>query len=262
MGGKIHHRLEEHLNTTLLIRSTRSLHLTEAGYECYRSAGKIGEELTLLEDRMRDRTAEISGSVRISIPAILASSKMGKIASDFQDLYPKIKLDVSVSDRFIDVINDDFDLVLRITSSLDDSDLMVRKIADIPRILCASPKYLAEAPAINSPKTLPDHKCLVYGRLPSSSVWQLKENGKTLNIIPNAHMYINNSYMIKSALVAGAGIAFLPRLVVEDELISGEVVAVTNARDASPMQLFLLRAAIKHVPARVRALADYLVDVL
>ncbi len=255
-------RLEEYLGTTLFIRSTRSLKLTDAGLECYQSAKKIIDEMMLLENRMRDKNEEISGRIRLSIPNILAINKIGPIIHDFQAQYPKVQLEIIVSDHFVDPINDEIDLVLRITSNLEDSELISRRISTVKRILCASPKYIATRGKIETVVDLATHTCLIYDRLHASNYWQVSEEDKIKTVKFNSSIKINNSYLIKSMLLEGAGVAFIPELVIEEDLKKGDIVQVTDAVDATPMQLYMLRPSTKHVPARIRALTNHIIKKL
>ncbi|KLN59787.1 hypothetical protein WH96_15475 [Kiloniella spongiae] len=255
-------RLEEHLGTTLVIRSTRKLKLTDAGLECYQSAGRIIDEMMFLENRMRDKSDEVSGRIRLSVPNILAINKIGPIIHQFQGLHPKIQLEITVSDHFVDPINDGIDLVLRITSNLEDSELISRRVSSVKRILCASPKYISRRGHIRKVDDLAHHTCLIYNQLHAQTFWHVSEENKIKAVTFNSPIRINSSYLIKSMLLEGAGVAFLPELVIEEELTRGEIIQVTTAVDASPMQLFIIRPSTKHVPARIRAFTDHLVKKL
>lgn len=250
--------LEDHLNVTLLIRSTRSLRLTDAGQHCYRSAGKIIDEIDILQNQMRDEAIEISGTVRVNMPSIFAIQFMGKLAAKFQIEYPKIKLDLISNDNFSDVFGEEYDLVIRLTTSLSDSGLISRKLMEVPRILCATPGYLLQAHKLECVEDLAEHRCLLYSGLQVPDIWQLLENGQLINISPNAFIRVNNSYVIKAALLAGAGLAFLPRLIVENEVKTGEITKVSIFEDAYPLTLYALRAPSKHLPARTRVFLDFL----
>lgn len=250
--------LEAHLGATLLVRSTRSLRLTEAGESCYRSAGRIAEELDALRTQMCEEATEISGSLRVNLPSIIAIHVMGEIAVDFQRQYPGIRLELIANDLFTDLLNEEYDVVLRLTPSLNDSGLIAQKLSEVPRVLCATRTYLDDAPRLDCAEDILKHRALLYSGLKTPDVWQLREGDKVSSITSNAVIQANNSYMIKSALLADAGLAFLPRLIVEQEIESGEIVELPFLKDANPLLLYALRAPSKYLPARTRVFWDFL----
>jgi|GEM_PF-1168432 len=253
-------RLEAHLDVTLLIRTTRNLRLTDAGQKCYRSAETIIDELAVLHEELQERSTALSGTIRISVPNIIALHNFGKLASSFQLKHADVKLDIVVGDRFVDVVQDEFDLALRIASSLSDSALIARKLADIPRVLCASPAYLESHDKIERAEDLEKHRLIVHSVLHTQHVWEFTGDADTHRYSPRPAMQINNSFTIKSVILAGGGIGFVPRPIVEDEIASGQILEIKSLRDSQPLQLFVVRPPNKHLPKRVRIFIDYLIS--
>ncbi|WP_417585686.1 LysR family transcriptional regulator [Pelagibacterium sp.] len=246
-------RLEEHLEAALLIRSTRALRLTDAGHECYRTAGVVAEELEALKDKLHTKTHLMSGTVRINAPSVAALDILPQAFAAFQIRYPNLKLDTTVSDNFVDVLNEDVDIVFRIARSLSDSSAIAKRIGDVPRVLCASVEYLADAPPIKCLQDLQHHKALMFSNLQTPSSWFLKHGTIKERITPNITFQANNSYVLKRSAINGSGIAFLPKVIVEMELRLRKLVHLNAFTDAAPFKLYVLRAPQKHLPARTQA---------
>lgn len=245
-------RLEAYLDADLLIRSTRSMRLTDAGEECYRTAGKVSEELTALKDRLNTNSKMVSGTVRVNVPSIVAVELLAPHIEPFQNKYPKLKLDVVVSERFVDILDEDIDIVFRVARALSDSTAIVQRLADMPRVLCASESYLQSASNITSLQDLKTHKALMFSGLQNPESWALRDLHFEELITPNVVMRANNSFLLKRAAIDGAGVAYLPRVIVERELCTGQLIHLTQFEDAAPFSLFLLRAPQKHLPIRVQ----------
>ena len=183
-------KLETSLETTLLIRSTRHLRLTEAGQICYDAAGRVLEELEQLQEKLSEETLVPNGTIKIAVPQILAIYGMGHILAKFGKLYPKIKLDVAVNDRFVDLQSEDFDFVFRITKNLKDSRILVRNLGTIQRILCASPNYLKEHGKPEKLDDLSRHQCLVYSWFSGPDQWRFKQNGEEIKTQPVSYTHL------------------------------------------------------------------------
>lgn len=250
--------LEKHLNTSLLIRSTRSLKITDAGLECYDFAEKITNNLQSLEEQMQTHSSEISGTVRINLPTIFGMSYMGEISANFQRKYPKINLELTTNDHFVDVLNEGYDIVLRIAHSLNDSNLIVQKLREIPRVLCATPEYLSNAPPLKTTNDIYAHRCLLYIGLQMSGTWDFEEQNTVVKVSPTAVMKFNNSYMIKSALLANGGIAYLPKLIVDKEIQARQLINLSFVQDPSPLSLYILRPPSKYLLTKTRVFINFL----
>lgn len=250
-------RLEAILDSALLIRSTRSLRLTDAGQECYRTAGNVADELTALKNKIHSDAKLVSGTVRINVPSIVAIDILAPHLAAFQVKYPKLSLDVVVSERFVDVLNEDVDIVFRAVRSLSDSTAIVRQVADLPRILCASTDYLRTAPPIDTLADVQAHKALMFSGLQKPMMWFLRQGENEGWAEPQIALQANNSFVLKRAAVDGAGLAFLPKVIVEAELRTGQLIHLSQFEDAAPLTLFLLRAPQRHLPIRVQTAWNY-----
>jgi DNA-binding transcriptional LysR family regulator len=252
-------RLEAHLSATLLQRTTRRLRLTEAGSSCYELSGRLINDVVELEELIGLSAVAPKGLIRISAPVSFAVCEFGPVLAAFRKIYPDVQLDVSLSDRFVDVVEEGFDLALRVTHALPDSGLLARKLAPIRRIACATPTYLKLSGTPKHPVELQSHHCLVFSLLWQRNTWPFLEDGKPLEIHPPTTFTTNNSLLIREALVASAGIALIPEPIVREDLLKGAVVPILSQFEAEPLSLFLVRPADRRLPRRVSVFIDFLV---
>lgn len=253
-------RLEHHLGATLFLRSTRSLRLTEAGQTCYASAGRIVEELDDLKNSLDEGTHLQAGTIKVSIPHILAYFGMGQIVGSFTEAYPNIKLDITVTDKFMDLFDESFDFVLRVSETLKDSSLKTRRLGNVPVTLCSAPSYLKKFGTPNNPEELLTHRALVYSTSGTPPLWRFTRNNKEVNIRPNAHMSVNNSPMLKQAILSGTGLAYIPEFIMRSEIRTGKVIRLLPDYQTKTFGLFLLRPADKYQPKRCALFAEHIVE--
>lgn len=251
-------RLEAHLGATLLQRTTRRLRLTEAGNSCYELAGRLINDVLEIEELIGQSAATPKGLIKISAPVSFAVCEFGSVLTSFRRIYPEVQLDVSLSDRFVDVVEEGFDLALRVAHSLPDSVLLARKLAPVRRIACAAPGYLKARGTPGHPRELQNHQCLVFSLLWQRNTWPFREHGKLLDIHPPTGFTTNNSLLIREAVVSGAGVALIPQPIVRDHLLAGTVVPILNEFEAEPLNLFLVRPPDRRTPRRVAVFVDYL----
>ncbi|WP_310621383.1 LysR family transcriptional regulator [Flexibacterium corallicola] len=253
-------RLETHLNASLLIRSTRQLHLTAAGQECYNSAGRVMEELGSLRDVVALDSRQLRGKITINIPRILASDKPAELICGIQECFPDLSLDFTVSDHFVDPLSGDYDIILRIAHRLPDSNALQRKIGEVPRVLCASPKYLQLMPVPQKLSDIQQHRALMFKGLQSTGQWKLKTEEETGWVAPKMVIEANSSPLLKAATIAGRGLAFLPQMIIDKELASGELVEIAGFAACDPMHLYILRPPTTYLPTRTKVVWDYLTE--
>ncbi len=255
-------RLEEALGATLLIRSTRQLRITEAGQICYETAGRVLDEVHVLKEHLGNESPIPVGKLRISMPHILAVYGMGEIIGEFSKRYPEVDFDIMVDDRFVDLLGEGFDFVFRIATNLKDSQLLKRSLCTVQRILCASPKYLTIHGQPTNLDALSAHRCLVYSWLAEPDIWTFRQNGREIKIHPNVHMSVNNSSFIKSALLSGCGVGYLPKFIVCSEINQGSLVPLLPEAECEAFTLYLLRAADRFQTTRARFFSEFIANAL
>jgi len=250
--------LEEAIGVQLLLRTTRSLHLTEAGAEYYESARELLASLDEAEQRARDGIGELRGVLRVNAPMSFGLRRLGRLIPLFHREHPNVELQLVLSDQQVDPVKGGFDVTIRI-ASLPDSSMIAKLLAPAPRIMVASPDYLQRAGIPTTPRELSAHQCLNYGYLQSGVSLQLSNGRETQRVTVNGPLHANNGDLLAQAAEAGMGIALLPDFIVEEALAAGRLVPVMCEWQAPPISINAVYASARRVPQKTRAFIDFLV---
>ncbi|NWB96261.1 LysR family transcriptional regulator [Pseudomonas gingeri] len=253
--------LEEAIGVQLLQRTTRSLHLTEAGAEYYEAARELLASLDETEQRARDGVGELRGVLRVNAPMSFGLRRLGPLIPLFYQQHPNVELQLVLSDQQVDPVRGGFDVTLRI-ASLPDSSMVARLLAPAPRIMVASPAYLARAGTPRTPKDLTTHQCLNYGYLQSGVSLQLSNGKETQRVNVTGPLHANNGDLLAQAAQAGMGIALLPDFIVEDALAAGTLVPVLCEWQAPAISINAVYPSARRVPQKTRAFIEFLVKAL
>ena len=250
--------LEEAIGVQLLQRTTRSLHLTEAGAEYYDACRDVIAALDEAEQRARTGMGEIRGVLRVNAPMSFGLSRLGPLIPRFNALHPNVELQVVLSDQQVDPVKGGFDVTIRI-ASLPDSSLVARSLAPAPRLMVASPGYLAKHGAPQTPKDLANHPFLSYGYLQSGISLQLCNGKETQRVTVSGPLHANNGDILAQAAVGGMGIALLPNFIVERAVAEGRLQAVLTDWRAPAISVNAVYPSARRVPLKTRAFIDFLV---
>ncbi|MCK9801998.1 LysR substrate-binding domain-containing protein [Pseudomonas sp. MAFF 302030] len=250
--------LEEAIGVQLLQRTTRSLHLTEAGAEYYESVREVLAAVDEAEQRARDGISELRGVLRVNAPMSFGLRRLGPLVPLFHEQQPNIELQLVLSDQQVDPVRGGFDVTIRI-ASLADSSMVARLLAPAPRIMVASPAYLKRAGTPQTPKELSSHACLNYGYLQSGVSLQLSNGKDTQRVHVTGPLHANNGDLLAQAAEAGMGIALLPNFIVEDALAAGRLMPVLCDWQAPPISIHAVYPSARRVPQKTRAFIDFLV---
>lgn len=217
--------LEESLGVQLFVRTTRKVSLTQAGRQYLEKVQPIIAALTAADDSARAHQDMLSGALQISCPLSFGTRFLATPLSTFAAQHPGIALEVNLTDSFVDIIKDGYDMALRISAAPADKSTIWRKICHVPRCLVAGPAYLSEAPDLHTPGDLPHHRCLSYTNQTGSDVWHLAhasdETMRPARVSPT--FACNNGDLLAQMAIAGRGVALLPRFIVHDALAAGEL---------------------------------------
>ncbi|MGY2286880.1 LysR substrate-binding domain-containing protein [Pseudomonas gingeri] len=253
--------LEEAIGVQLLLRTTRSLHLTEAGAEYFEAARELLASLDEAEQRARDGIGELRGVLRVNAPMSFGLRRLGPLIPVFHQQHPNVELQLVLSDQQVDPVKGGFDVTIRI-ASLPDSSMVAKLLAPAPRIMVASPGYLERAGTPATPRELSAHQCLNYGYLQSGVSLQLSNGKDTQRVTVTGPLHANNGDLLAQAAEAGMGIALLPDFIVEDALAAGRLVPVLCEWQAPPISINAVYASARRVPQKTRAFIDFLVHAL
>jgi DNA-binding transcriptional LysR family regulator len=251
-------RLEEKLGARLLNRTTRRLSLTEAGAELYRRSAHALEEIENAELEVARFQTEPRGTLRVSAPMSFSILHLGAALPAFLDRYPGVSVELSLDDRQVDLVEEGFDIAIRI-GTLRDSTLIARKIAPCRQVLCAAPSYLARRGSPQAPEDLLQHSCILYSLVSAPREWRVTGPDGELHVVPvNGTMQSNNGLVNRAAAIAGNGIVMLPTFYLGDQLRSGELKPVLCNFKPLDLTVYAVYPERRNLMPKVRAFVDFL----
>ncbi len=250
--------LENRLQVRLLVRSTKGIHITEAGQNFYTRVVTILTDLEDAELSITDAAANLSGTIKITAPVGITHKMLMPHFASFLKLHPELKFDIFLSDRVIDIVNEGFDLAIR-AGTLADSRLVARRLTDLTRLTCASVEYLARNGEPTHPEQLSAHDGLVSSNVPESLYWGYRmPDSSTYTAKPMTRLRINDGESVVCAAAAGLGIAAVPEFISKQLLDEGVLKPILQDYPLLSGGLFALYPANRHLAHRVRILIDYL----
>jgi DNA-binding transcriptional LysR family regulator len=249
--------LEQRLGVRLLQRTTRRIALTEGGAEFYRRAVAGLSEIESATEEVTRYQVEPRGTVRVSAPITFSLLHLAPLVPAFLERYPAVRVDLQLEDRRIDLVAEGCDLAIRI-GHLDDSGLVAKRIATVPVIACASPRYLARAGAPTHPQDLVRHDCIIYtlGRSPTRVTFA-DPSGGTIVVPVQGRVHTNSGLVEKIAAVGGGGITFLPIFYIAPELADGSLVQVLPAYPLPDLGAYAVYPERRGLAPKVRAFVDF-----
>lgn len=250
-------RLEGMLGVRLLQRSTRRLSLTEVGEAYFEHCDRILEELSMAEDTINRLHLEPRGTLKISSSVAFGTLHVAPALPGFMALYPDLSVDLTISDRFVDLVEEGYDLALRITAE-PGLNLVARKLAPIRRKICASPSYLASRGTPIKPGELKHHNCLDYSYMSTGGYWRLCGPDGDITVPVSGTLRMNDDEALSQAVLGGVGLALLPTFIVGKELQAGKLVEVLPGYVPIERFLYAVHLPNRHLPLKTRMFLDYL----
>lgn len=253
--------LETHLGVSLLHRTTRRLSLTQEGALFFERAARILEDISEMEALVREARRCPKGTLRINAPVSFGMHCLVKPFAEFAERYPEVSLEVEFDDRMVDVVQEGYDVVIRI-AALPDSSLIARKLGEVAIPWCASPNYLKKHGNPQRPEELKQHRLIEYTRS-ADTVWRyLGPDGQTGSISLPSHLRANNAEMMRAAALQGIGLTRLPDFIISDDFKTGALVPVLRDYVTHPPRhIYALFSEKRHLSARTRAFIDFMSDV-
>ncbi|MGW9229475.1 LysR family transcriptional regulator [Pseudorhizobium sp. NPDC055634] len=251
--------LEDDLGALLLNRTTRQFSMTEAGHTYYRTAADILKEIDNLADLVRENNADLKGRLRVSVPRTFVDAEVGQSLIDFAREHPEVSLEIVAEDRFVDLIEESFDLAIRITK-LEDSGLIARKIADFRVYACASADFVARHGPIETPQDLSRIPFLID----TNSRWHNNvrfsgTDGNTISVPVSGPVEVNSPQATLRAAKAGLGVAIIPDFIANPSIQAGDLVTLLDDYIARDRGIYAVYPHRRYLPAKVRSFVDYLV---
>ncbi|MGF6574709.1 DNA-binding transcriptional LysR family regulator [Paraburkholderia sp. GAS333] len=252
--------LETHLGTRLLNRTSRTLSLTEGGETLYARCKAILDDVAETEGLVSSASVEPRGRLRINAPVSFGILYLAPLWPGFMQKHPGIELDVGLIDRVVDIVDEGYDLAIRISRAGSTSHA-ARKLATSQNILCASPAYLARSGVPATPADLAGHRCIGYTYSTTGDDWQLTDSrGKPHPVRVDCHMHTNNGDTARAAALAGEGVIWQPTFLIGRDLREGKLVRVLPDYRLPDIDILALYPSRRHLSASVRVMIDFLVD--
>lgn len=248
--------LEERLGARLLIRTTRSLRLTELGLRYYEQAQQLIEQVEALETSITQQNASPRGRLRIAAPMSFGTLRLAPALPRFLAAHPQVEVELELNDRIVDLIGEGFDVGVRI-GTLADSTLIAQRVADTPMWCCASPDYVAQHGRPERPADLRGHACLSYGHQRHVE-WRFRQDGKPLAVAVQGRLCANNGEVLRDAACAGLGVVQLPGFLVDEALADGRLVSVLDGYQPPALGIHTLYASHRQVSLAVRAFSEFM----
>jgi DNA-binding transcriptional LysR family regulator len=250
--------LEDDLGALLLNRTTRQFSLTEAGHTYYRTASEILKEIDDLADMVREGSSDLKGRVRISVPRTFVDAPIGMSLVDFSREHPDITLEIVAEDRFVDLIEEGFDLAIRITR-LEDSGMIARKLCDFRLLCCASPDFIKAHGPLNDPQMLAKLPCVVDTNGRNYNNWRFEPaGGPPIHVAVSGPIEVNSPIATMRAAIAGVGVAIVPEFVGRPSVESGELVEIFKEYIPRGGGVYAIYPHRRYLPAKVRRFVDFL----
>jgi DNA-binding transcriptional LysR family regulator len=251
-------RLEEALNVQLLHRTTRRLHLTDAGVSLLDKAKQAKELLNSAQDNVSSYSNDIRGKLKVTVPAVSARLVISTAIAEFCKIHPDVEIELSVSNRVVDLIADGYDLAIR-TANLADSTLIGRRLIDSQWIVCATPEYLKSHDKILTPQDLQNHQCLIYkDQTVKPENWNFSTAGIETDIVVNGRFYTNDLDSLRQAALSDFGIAYLPRALVHRELLSGKLINLLSNYVSKHLGIYAVYPKSKQPDKKLKLLVEHL----
>lgn len=253
--------LEDYLKSPLINRTTRRMHITENGQRYYDHVRTILDELSHADLSIIESSHQLSGLIKVSVPMSMGILQLNPAICEFMQLHPEISIEVIMNDHYVDLVEQGLDVAIRGGGELQSSSLKSRKLLDMKRVLCASPKYIEQAEQLLSPDELNQHNCLHYSLSSSPRHWEFRKKGekKAIDLAPSSYV-VNNGLALKQAVIAGLGITLTPEIFVDKELKSGELVRLLPEWLAESHALYAIYPYHKEQSQKVRTFIDFLID--
>jgi DNA-binding transcriptional LysR family regulator len=235
--------------------------LTESGHTYFHRASELIREIDTLQETVRDAAGDVKGRIKISAPRTLVDTAYGEAFVEFALAHPNIIMDLRLDDRFVDLVEEGFDLAIRV-SRMEDSSMIAKRLAPFTMLLCAAPALLAKTPELTTPQELSHLPCVLDTNSRSLANWHFEsEAGQSISVAVKPRFEVNSPFPARQAALAGLGFVLLPDFVAAVELRSGTLVHVLpKFKVGSPGAIYAVYPHRRYLPVKVRALVDFLAN--
>jgi len=252
--------LEAHLGARLLNRTTRRLSLTETGRVFHERAVQLLADLEEAEAAVGASTLEPRGTLKLTCATTFAIRHLAPAIAAYEARYPRVRFDVELSDRFVDLVEEGFDLAIRI-GPVRSQALIARRIGSTTLVCCAAPEYLARRGTPRAPGELAQHACLTYAYAPERNVWRFTDDaGKLHQVSVSGPAHANNGAMLTALAVAGLGVNLEPDFIVAPHVRAGRLVRLLPDYVPESGVINAVYPSRRHLSAKVRSFIDFIAE--
>ena len=252
--------LEAHLQTRLLNRTTRRVSLTEGGRAFYERSVQLLADLGEAEQEASRAAIVPRGTIKLTTSVNFGVRHVAPAIAQFLEAHAEVRFDVSLADRIVDLVEEGFDLGVRIGAPGSDN-IVARKLGETRLVPCASPEYLKlhGAPAV--PEDLSEHNCFTYEYVTPRNLWRFRDaSGNERAVRVSGNLHSNNGDLLAEAAARGAGIVFEPTFILGPEVRAGRLVPLLQEFVPPPIPIYAVYPSRKHLSAKVRLFVDFLVQ--
>ena len=254
--------LEQSLKTQLIHRTTRRLSLTETGQLYYQKVCSLLDELASVEERVSDLSGKPHGLLRVTAPMSLGLTHVANAIFQFQLTYPDIQIELTLCDRYVDLIEEGFDVGIRGGSASLDASLVMSRLCTFPKVVCASPVYLQKQGQPLSPAELTQHQCVIYSLARSPYEWSFWRGSESVIVNVSGSLQVNNSLAASQAAVAGLGIIFLPVFVASEALSQGTLQVILGEWSSEPLTLYAIYPKHRQRSNKLQVFINFISDAI
>lgn len=252
-------QVEAHLGVRLLNRTTRRLSLTEAGNDYYQRASQVLALVGEAEQAASREAATPRGTLRVNASVAFGARHLGALVSAYLQRYPEVRVDLTLNDRVVDLVDEGFDLAVRIARRIDPG-LVARRIAPARMIACASPAYLRRRGTPKSPADLATHNCLTYAYAGGQNAWRFVRGKRERTVKVAGTLHANNGDLLARAAADGLGVTVQPTFLIGGLLREKKLARVLDGWEAEALTIFAVYASRQFVAPKVRSFIDFMVE--
>ncbi|MGA1803685.1 LysR family transcriptional regulator [Rhizobium sp. HT1-10] len=250
--------LEDELGALLLNRTTRQFSMTEAGHTYFRTASDILKEIDNLADLVRENNQQLKGRLKISVPRTFMDADVGQSLIDFAKENPNLSLEIAAEDRFVDLIEEGFDVAVRVTK-LEDSGMIARKISDFRVHICATQDFVERHGPLDHPSDLARIPFIIdTNNRAQGTIRFCNPDSTWFNVSVNGPIEVNSPHATLRAALAGIGVAIIPDFIAHKSIENGDLVTLFNDYVPTDRGIYAVYPHRRYLPAKVRIFVDYL----
>jgi DNA-binding transcriptional LysR family regulator len=252
--------LEERLSARLVQRNTRRLFLTDVGEEFFRRCKPLLGELREAESAVNEAVLKPTGQLRVMASLSFSMIVIAPLLPEFHQRYPGLRVEIVVSNRYSDLLENNIDVAIRNREFESDSAITVRRLAETKRVLAASPQYLQRRGVPRRPDELAGHTLLVYNLANHPYELRFTRNGAVTSVPVTPALEANDGQVVRAAALRHMGILMQPLYIIHDDIVAGRLVPVLQEWELQRLTINIAYPTRRHLPAKVRCFIDFLVE--